>query len=74
LLEIQIPGFHGWAWKLTPVISAIQEAEIRRIIVQVQLRKKVSETPSQQKKSEHGGMHLSPLLLERHKKLDHGSG
>jgi hypothetical protein len=35
----------GWAWKLTPVIPAIWEAEIGRIEVQDWLRQKVSKSP-----------------------------
>jgi hypothetical protein len=34
-------------WWLIPIISANREAKIRRIEVGGQLRKKVSETPSQ---------------------------
>jgi hypothetical protein len=37
-------------WWLTPIILAIQEAEIRRIAVQSQPRKIVCETLSQKKK------------------------
>jgi hypothetical protein len=37
----------GQAWWLTPVISGIQEAAIRRIMVPGQPREKVSKTPSQ---------------------------
>jgi hypothetical protein len=35
---------HQW---LTPVIPATHEAEIRRTVVQSQLRQRVRETPSQ---------------------------
>jgi hypothetical protein len=35
----------NWAWRPTPVIPATWEAEIRKIVVQHQPGKKVSETP-----------------------------
>jgi hypothetical protein len=38
-------------WALTPAILATQEAEIERISVPGQLRQKVEETPSQQRKA-----------------------
>jgi hypothetical protein len=47
------------------------EAEIRRIMVQGQPEQKFHKNTSQPV-AEHGGEHLSPQLLWKHKKVDHG--
>jgi hypothetical protein len=48
------------------VAQAIQEAEIRRIIVQGQVAQKVLETPPQSTAG-HSGVHLSSQLAEKHR-------
>jgi hypothetical protein len=49
-------GFCAGFWHLTPVILAIQEAEIRRIEVGSQPRQIVQETLSQKKKNHKKGL------------------
>jgi hypothetical protein len=49
---------------LTPIILATLEAEIRKILVQGQLRQKVSETPSQQIRRALWHMHGIPARQE----------
>jgi hypothetical protein len=57
----------GWVQWLMSIIPATQEAEIRRITVQVQPRQNVSKIPSQQKIIRHVGMCLWSQLCENNR-------